>query len=417
MPAQDGGRAEQARAAEERPTEAASVYVHAPFCVRRCVYCDFAVTVSATGDPVGWAEALEAELGHVEREGLLRLAPRLETLYVGGGTPSLLGPGAMDALRALLGRGRLDDPGLEWTVEANPESFDLPLATAWRQAGVNRVSLGVQSFHAPTLRWMGRLHGSEGAETAVGTARAAGLGNVSIDLIFGLPAGVGRSWRHDLERAQALDVPHVSLYGLSVESATPLGRAVAEGREPPVDEDRYREEFLEAAERLGAAGYEHYEVSNFARPGFASRHNQAYWDGRPYLGLGNGAHSYAHPIRRWNVRDWGEYRTRLRRGESTEESRERLDAEAAALEEIWLGLRTASGLATAGWGAEALRLASGWERAGLAEVREGRVRLTARGWLGLDGLAVELERARARDARSAGGRARAAASTTAARAG
>jgi oxygen-independent coproporphyrinogen-3 oxidase len=384
-----------------RATDVASVYVHAPFCVRRCVYCDFAVTVRTTGDPEGWSEALAAELRHVEREGIFRLSPRLETLYVGGGTPSLLGPSAMAALRGLLGPERLGGHTLEWTAEANPESFGMELGTAWRAAGVNRLSLGVQSFHAPTLRWMGRLHGPEGAEAAVRAAKSCGLGNVSIDLIFGLPAHVGRSWRADLDRALALDVPHVSLYGLSVEAATPLGRAVAEGREPPLDEERYREEFLEAAERLGAAGYEHYEVSNFARPGHASRHNEAYWDGRPYLGLGNGAHSYAHPVRRWNVRDWGEYRMRLNSGAAPEEGREGLDEGAAALERIWLGLRTSRGLATVGLGEEALDVVAAWERAGLAERRSDRVRLTATGWLGLDGLAVELERAVSRAPRGA----------------
>ena len=391
-----------------RATEVASVYVHAPFCVRRCVYCDFAVTVRATGDPQGWAEALAAELAHVEREGLFRLAPRLETLYVGGGTPSLLGPSAMSALRELLGRERLGGPSLEWTAEANPESFGVQLGAAWREAGVNRLSMGVQSFHEPTLRWMGRLHGPEGAQAAVRAARACGLDNLSVDLIFGLPARLGRSWREDLDRALALDIPHVSLYGLSVEAATPLGRAVAEGREPPLDEERYREEFLEAAERLTAAGYEHYEVSSFARPGHASRHNEAYWDGRPYLGLGNGAHSYAHPLRRWNVRDWAEYRTRLQSGATPEEGRERLDEEAVALERIWLGLRTSRGLATEGMGEEALALVAAWEREGLASRGAGRVRLTANGWLALDGLAVELERAGSRvyrstaDARPAG---------------
>jgi oxygen-independent coproporphyrinogen-3 oxidase len=367
--------------------------------VRRCVYCDFAVTVSATGDADGWSEALGAELDLVRREGTFTLAPLLETLYVGGGTPSLLGPRAMRSLCDLLGAERLSSPRLEWTAEANPESFTAELATAWRIAGVNRVSVGVQSFHAPTLRWMGRLHGPEGAEVAVRTARRAGLANVSIDLIFGLPASLGRSWTEDLERALALEVPHVSLYGLSVESATPLGRAVAEGREPAVDEERYREEFLEAAERLRHAGYEHYEVSNFARPGYASRHNSAYWDGRPYLGLGNGAHSYAHPWRRWNVRDWGAYRSRLALGATPEEARERLDEEAAALERIWLGLRTARGLPLARLGEEALELVERWGREGLAAVEASRVSLTTLGWLGLDGLAVDLARASAAPAR------------------
>jgi oxygen-independent coproporphyrinogen-3 oxidase len=375
------------------PVEVGSVYVHAPFCVRRCVYCDFAVTVSATGDVDGWANALGEELELVQREGTFALAPRLETLYVGGGTPSLLGPRAMRSLGDLLGAERLSSSRLEWTAEANPESFTPELADAWRGAGVNRVSIGVQSFHTPTLRWMGRLHGPEGAEAAVRTARRAGFTNVSVDLIFGLPASLGRSWSEDLERAFALDVPHVSLYGLSVEPATPLGRAVAVGREPAVDEERYREEFLEAAERLRAAGYEHYEVSNFARPGYASRHNAAYWDGRPYLGLGNGAHSYAHPVRRWNVRDWGAYRSRLASGVSPEEARERIDAQAAVLERIWLGLRTSRGLAMGGFGDEAAALVERWRQDGLAAVESARVRLTSTGWLGLDGLAVDLARA------------------------
>jgi oxygen-independent coproporphyrinogen-3 oxidase len=297
----------------------------------------------------------------------------------------------MRALANVIGTERLGSPTLEWTAEANPESFTPEVADAWRRAGVNRVSLGVQTFHAPALRWMGRLHGPEGAEQAVGTARAAGLEDVSVDLIFGLPEHVGRSWSDDLDRALALDVPHVSLYGLGVESGTPLGRAVAEGREPPVDEERYRDEFLEAAVRLTTAGYEHYEVSNFARPGHASRHNAVYWDGRPYLGLGNGAHSYAHPIRRWNVRDGGAYRSRLLAGAPPEESREQIDEEARALERTWLGLRTSQGLPLAELGAAARSRAEAWARDGRAVLVDGRLRLTAEGWLQLDGLAVELD--------------------------
>jgi oxygen-independent coproporphyrinogen-3 oxidase len=369
-----------------------SVYVHAPFCVRRCVYCDFAVTVRSEGDVHGWADALRAELALVEAEGQ-RPADRLDTLYVGGGTPSLLGPTAMQALARILGEDRLASPSLEWTAEANPESFTSELARAWRGAGVNRISLGVQSFHEPTLRWMGRLHGAEGARRAVRVAKEAGLDNLSVDLVFALPASLARSWTDDLEQALALDVPHVSLYGLSVEPATPLGRAVAEGREPPVDEERYREEFLEAAETLAAAGYEHYEVSNFARPGYASRHNAVYWDGRPYLGLGNGAHSYAHPHRRWNVRDWALYRERVMAGRSPEEGREHIDAAAEALEHVWLSLRTRAGLPLAALAPDALALAERWRATGLARIEQDAVRLTPQGWLLLDRLAVELDTA------------------------
>jgi oxygen-independent coproporphyrinogen-3 oxidase len=368
--------------------------VHAPFCVRRCVYCDFAVTVRSEGDVAGWAAALRAELRLLEAEGE-RLADRLDTLYVGGGTPSLLGASAMHALARALGEQRVAGTGLEWTAEANPESFGPDLSRAWREAGVNRVSLGVQSFHEPTLRWMGRLHGAEGARRAVGVAKEAGLANISVDLVFGLPASLRRPWSADVADALALDVPHVSLYGLSVEPGTALGRAVAEGKEPPVDEERYREEFLEAAEMLREAGYEHYEVSNFARPGYASRHNAVYWDGRPYLGLGNGAHSYRYPVRRWNVRDWALYRDRVMAGATPEEGRETIDAAAESLERTWLSLRTNRGVSLGDLPEEAHRLVDSWQRAGLADVRAERASLTPEGWLLLDRLAVELDAATA----------------------
>lgn len=370
-----------------------SVYVHAPFCVRRCLYCDFAVQVRGTGDVEGWLTALAGELRAVQAEALFSLADRLDTLYVGGGTPSLLGPAAMAGLARVVGRDRLGEPGLEWTAEANPESFTDEVATAWREAGVNRLSLGVQTFHEPALRWMGRLHGPEGASRAVRAARAAGIPNLSVDLIFGLPAHLGRSWREDLERVLALDPPHVSLYGLTVESATPLGRAVREGREQPVDEDLYGEEFLQAAETLTGAGYDHYEVSSFARPGHASRHNGVYWTGAPYLGLGNGAHSYAPPVRRWNLRSWDDYSRAAREGKGAEDEREVLDAAAQRLERIWLGLRTSAGLPLDGMGDAPRQLAAAWEREGRAITEGSGVRLTAAGWLLLDRLAVELDHA------------------------
>jgi oxygen-independent coproporphyrinogen-3 oxidase len=354
------------------------------------VYCDFAVKVRAEGGADSWLEAIRAELEHVEREGWLQLSDELSTLYVGGGTPSLLGPDAMEGLAGVLGRRRLGAAGLEWTAEANPESFDARLAERWRAAGVNRLSLGVQSFDESTLRWMGRMHGSDGGPRAVATARAAGIEELSVDLIFGLPEGVGRSWSEDLRRVLDLDVPHVSLYGLSVEPGTALGRAVAEGREPDVDEDRYADEFLEAAETLTAQGYVHYEVSNFARPGHEARHNSVYWQGGAYLGLGNGAHSFGALVRRWNVRDWDAYREKVLRGEGGEESRERLDDEARELERVWLSLRTRRGLELPESGSPRARLVDSWVGDGLAESKGGRVRLTHRGWLLLDRLAVDL---------------------------
>lgn len=373
------------------PVEVASLYVHAPFCARRCLYCDFAVSVRREGDPDAWLAALAGELMGLRSEGLFRLAPRLRTLYVGGGTPSLLGPGSMTGLRDLLGADRLDDSTLEWTAEANPESFTHEVAHDWVAAGVNRVSLGAQTFHEPALRWMGRLHGVQGPGEAVRRARAVGLDNVSVDLIFGLPRHLGRDWRRDLERTLDLDVPHVSLYGLTVEEGTPLGRAVAEGRESNVDDEQYEEEFLLAADLLSEAGYEQYEVSNFARPGRRSRHNASYWSGGPYLGLGNGAHSFAPPIRRWNVRAWEVYHAKATGGTSTEDDREVVDARAARLERIWLGLRTVEGLSIDDAGAAAVALVDGWIRAGLGWREDGRFGLTPRGWLILDRISVELD--------------------------
>lgn len=374
-------------------TEVRSVYLHAPFCARRCFYCDFAVDVRRDPDPDVWWAALGGELAALEREGAAHLAPRLDTVYVGGGTPSLLGPGAMAGVRELLGPDRLSAPGLEWTAEANPESFTREVASGWRDAGVGRISLGTQSFQDEPLRWMGRLHGAEGAERAVRIARETGFGSFSIDLIFGLPTAVARDWTADLERALALDLPHISLYGLTAERGTPLGRAVAGGTITLADDTRYAEEYLEAAERLAAEGYEQYEVSNFARPGHRSRHNAVYWSGAPYLGLGNGAHSYLPPYRRWNVRDWSAYHGRAAAGELPIAGKESVEGDALALERIWLGLRTNQGVPWPPATDRARRLGEEWMASGQALLRGDRLVLGPTGWLLLDQLAVDFAEA------------------------
>ena len=368
-----------------------SLYVHAPFCSRRCFYCDFAVKVAAGGDPEEWLEAIGGELRSLEGEGTFVLAASLDTLYIGGGTPSLLGPAAMEGIRDLVRPDRLGSAHLEWTSEANPESFTRDVAEGWKRAGVNRVSLGVQSFHAASLRWMGRLHGADGAREAVRTARAVGFDNISVDLIFGLPEHLGRDLEDDLQRLLSLDSDHVSLYGLSVESGTPLGRSVAEGREAVASEERYEWEYLTAVERLTDAGYQAYEVSNFARPGRSSRHSMVYWSGEPYAGLGNGAHSYCHPVRRWNLRDWDAYRVRAVGATPPVADHEQLDQDQVRLERIWLGLRTRRGLAVVDLPPAGRGRVKRWIDGGLAEEEQGVVRLTPRGWLVLDRLTVELD--------------------------
>ena len=321
------------------------------------------------------------------------MADELETLYVGGGTPSVLDHECVGALADVVGRERMRGSGFEWTVEANPESFTDQVARGWASAGVNRISFGVQSFDSGALKWMGRLHSAAEAKEAVARAKSAGVVNLSVDLIFGLPGNVGRDWRDDIERALRLEVPHISLYGLTVEEATPLARFVREGRVAMAGEARYRDEYLYAAEALAVAGYRHYEVSNFARPGFASLHNRACWRGSPYLGLGNGAHSYVGGRRWWNERDWARYVRRVEGNGSGRAGTEALTSQQRRLEALWLALRTAEGVDANAVGQPAVPVLGAWRNRGLAADAGDSVRLTPNGWLVLDELTLELEAA------------------------
>src|SRR5690606_11642846 len=221
----------------------------------------------------------------------------------------------------------------------------------------------------------------------------AGIDNVSVDLIFGLPDRLGRDWGADLEGALRLEPEHVSLYGLTAEPGAPLGRWVAEGRERLPDEDEYGAQYLLAAERLTAAGFRHYEVSNFALPGRESRHNQVYWSGAAYLGLGPGAHSYLAGRRWWNVRSWAAYAAALGRGEAPVEGAETVEGDAARLERTWLALRTSDGFPLRAASEGQRRLAARWVEQGWAVVAGDVLRLTPGGWLLLDRLAVELDTA------------------------
>ncbi|HEX2092839.1 MAG TPA: radical SAM family heme chaperone HemW [Longimicrobiaceae bacterium] len=397
-PANVGGRAGVARGPERAGVEESrahsaprALYIHVPFCSRRCSYCDFAVQATRVAPTREWLDAVETEARLLAAERGWTEPLELDTVYVGGGTPSLLGPGAMAALAERLRPFATWNPStVEWTCEANPESFTPELAADWRAAGVNRISLGAQSFHPPALRWMGRLHGPEGPARAMLAARSAGFDNVSVDLIFGLPERLGRDWGGDLERALELEPEHVSLYGLTAEAGAPLGRWVREGRESLAEEDRYADEYLLAHERLTAAGFVHYEVSNFGLPGRASRHNLVYWTGAPYAALGPGAHAFYNPLRRWNLRDWRAYREALLEGRLPTEDEERVDADEAALERAWLLLRTKAGFPLPDATAAQRTLAAEWVRRGWARIDRETLRLGAEGWLLLDRLAVEL---------------------------
>ena len=358
------------------------LYVHVPFCARRCSYCDFAIAVRRAVPSDAYVDAVLAEWTARLEEAPWRELPALDTVYLGGGTPSRLAPEAIGRLISGVAARRPIAPGAEITLEANPDDVTSAAASAWRAAGVNRISLGVQSFDPRVLDWMHRTHRADQVPTAVDTLRAAGLDNISLDLIFALPASLGRRWDDDLESALALAPQHLSLYGLTVEPRTPLGRWAERGEPAVGDEDAYAREFLATHARLAAEGWDHYEVSNASRPGRRAVHNAAYWRRAPFLGLGPSAHSGAGAERWWNVREWEAYRAAP--ASSRVAGREKLDGTAVRLEELYLGLRTREGLAR-----ERLHPAdvAAWTEAGWAVGEGERVRLTAEGWLRLDGLA------------------------------
>jgi oxygen-independent coproporphyrinogen-3 oxidase len=252
----------------------------------------------------------------------------------------------------------------------------------------------VQSFHDDTLDWMHRTHDSEAARRAITTLRDAGIENLSIDLIFAVPAHLGRSWSADLDAALALELPHLSVYGLTIEPHTPLGRWVAREDVAEAPEDAFEREFLQAHDALSHAGYEHYEVSNYGKPAQHSRHNWAYWRRLPYGGLGPSAHGFDGTRRRWNVAPYSEWLRRVSRGEDPEGGSETLGPEQVHSEEVYLGLRTQVGLGLSG--AEAERVTR-WVEAGWATLGDRNdVRLTPVGWLRLDALANDLTMLRSR---------------------
>jgi oxygen-independent coproporphyrinogen-3 oxidase len=365
------------------------VYLHVPFCARRCSYCDFAIAVRKQVPSEQYVAAVLKEWALWQQDPVWETGSELQTIYFGGGTPSRVSPQAIGRLLDRISADRAVAADAEITLEANPDDVTLAAAAAWRDAGVNRVSLGVQSFNPGVLSWMHRTHGVEQISRAVEAVRCAGIAALSVDLIFGLPAVLERNWAADLDQAFALEPEHVSLYGLTVEAHTALGHWAARGQVVPVDDERYAAEFLTAHAALLDRGYEHYEVSNAGKPGHRARHNSAYWRRAPFIGLGPAAHSGFGAERRWNIREWAAYQRAMTAGRSAMEGRELLDAAAIALEELYLGLRTTEGLALERVPETQVRQ---WELDGWATLAGGRLQLTPEGWLRLDALVASIER-------------------------
>ncbi|MBR6948257.1 MAG: radical SAM family heme chaperone HemW [Muribaculaceae bacterium] len=318
----------------------AGVYVHIPFCASRCSYCDFYSTLKLETAGSHYVDALigEAVLRRCELHG-----EAVRTLYLGGGTPSQLPLPLLSRLVEGL-RGALDLHGVEeFTIEANPDDVTPEWCAALPALGVNRVSMGVQSFEDRILRAIGRRHTSQQVVKAVENLHDVGIGNISLDLIYGLPGQTLDSWAESVDRAIALAPRHVSAYWLTYEPGTRLWRQREQGEVTEVPEDVCIAMYHLLVKRLQEAGFEHYEISNFSLPGYHSRHNSSYWDGTPYLGLGAAAHSYDRNVRRSNPHDLHAYISCIAAGKTAciEEEMtlwERYD------ERVMLSLRTAAGM-------------------------------------------------------------------------
>jgi len=398
----------------ERASEVRHVYVHVPFCARRCSYCDFAIAVRRVTPVREFLHSLERELeirlgrdsrgeetaadrSH-EEGGVARASRRaerqpLDTLYFGGGTPSRLGGDGIARLMQLM-RGYFDlARDAEVTIEANPDDVTAGVVAEWVDAGVNRLSLGVQSFDARVLAWMHRTHDVESVFTAVDHLRSGGLENWSLDLIYALPVEVPRDWERDVELALALAPRHLSAYGLTFEGGTPLGKWRARGDVHDAPEERFEAEFLHAHHRLARAGFRHYEVSNWGLPGHESRHNSSYWRGVPYLGFGPGAHGFDGQQRRWNQRELTTWQSSVARGEDPMAGGEHLTRDQREAEALYVGLRTLQGVQLR---ASEVDLVAPWVRAGWGTIHDGRLVLSSMGWLRLDALVVSLTEHRSR---------------------
>lgn len=363
---------------------AAGIYVHVPFCLTRCGYCDFNA-YAGMGHLAGrYVDAVlaEADLAAPDWAGV-----PFESAFLGGGTPTTLEADQLASLLAHL-RDRFDLPrDAEVTIEANPDTIDEPKLAALLDAGYTRLSMGAQSFDEGVLLSLERVHSPDSVRRAFAAARAAGHQNVNLDLIYGTRGETIESWRRTLEQAVELDPEHVSAYALTIEPATPLGREVASGTRAAPDPDLQADMFELACELLGAAGYEHYEISNWAKPGRRCVHNLGYWEDRPYLGLGAGAHSHRGDRRWWNLRPPEAYMAAIEAGRLPVGGDETLTPEQRRLELVSLGLRTSIGLPTA---AVDLDRAVAYLQEGLLARRNGHVVLTERGMLVANEIALAL---------------------------
>ena len=371
----------------------AGIYLHIPFCKQACHYCNFHFTTS-----LRYKDDLVAAL--VKEVGLQKSylpTGTIDTIYFGGGTPSLL---SIADCRLLIESIKQTFPvaaDAEITLEANPDDITTEKLEGWKEAGINRLSIGVQSFFEEELRWMNRAHSASHARQCIELSLAAGFTNMTIDLIYGSPLLTDEMWEQNVQTALQYNIPHLSCYALTVEEKTPLHKLINNQQKPSVDPDKQGHQFLLLMQWLRAAGYEHYEVSNFAKPGFRSRHNSSYWKGQPYLGLGPSAHSFNGRERQWNITNNQQYIASIQKGQVPFE-KEVLSATDQLNEYLMISLRTTEGvdlgLVEERWGAkEKDRLLTSIRPSvlhGTIQQQNNHIKLTDEGLLLADGIAAIL---------------------------
>lgn len=371
----------------------AGLYIHVPFCARRCVYCDF----YSNTDRTLVTPYIEALIREMELRKDYLNGEAIETIYLGGGTPSLLREADLDrlfkAIERLYGLGDTK----EITIEGNPDDLHPDYVAQLKHLPINRISMGIQSFHDDDLRLLNRRHSAQQAIEAVENCVKAGLENISIDLIYGLPGQTPERWAKNLDTAISLQVPHLSAYHLTYEKGTPLDRMRGAGQITPIDEETSLILFGLLIDQLGKAGYEHYEISNFARPNRYSRHNSSYWQGIPYIGLGPSAHSYDKKSRQWNIASIGSYIKAIQEGQLPFE-REVLSVHDQYDDYIITRTRTRWGLNPSeiltlfgqAYHDYFMRQATKAQTKGLLEIHDGNFRLTKEGIFISDSVMVEL---------------------------
>lgn len=317
----------------------AGIYLHVPFCRKACHYCDFHFSTTMKGK----SEMLQAMGRELEKRKEYLRGEKVSTIYFGGGTPSLLTSDEINRLTDEITRWHELSDEVEFTLEANPDDLTKEKIQQLRGTSVNRLSIGIQSFRDADLQWMNRAHTASQSDFAVKLAQDAGFSNITIDLIYSIPGMTNETWKQNLQNAIDLDVDHISAYSLTVEPRTYFGHLEKKGLLKSFPQESSQDQFLLMNRILSENGFEHYEVSNFARPGCRSKHNTSYWEGKTYLGIGPSAHSFDGESRQWNVANNAIY-VRSVQGNEAYFERELLDERSRLNEYIMTGLRTSHGI-------------------------------------------------------------------------